>query len=165
MAQQVHPLVAQVRPQGVELANKMGNGEESGVADPVGLATAELVVANHRAIIAERFEDLEVKAGVARPAMQQNHRGAGARARNLVPDPSSRHLEVRLTRRQWSRSSTGDLGRIGNVLRSRRLAAAGSDGANQHAPPRHQPAQSHISSMSSASKLDVLILRHLQMTG
>ena len=134
---------AEMSAEGIELPNEVIDGKERGVGGAVRLAAAELVVPDHRAIVAQRFERFEVVAGVPRTAVQQDHRGPGAGAGDPVPDPSTVHRQHPLA---------GGQGRA--VARARRRAVATREREQQREGDRPDCLHAgHLASWESTTRI------------
>jgi hypothetical protein len=64
MAEQVHLLQAEFLPENVQFLDEMLDGPQRLIVRPAGAAATKLIVADHRALIAEWFEQ-RIAAGCA----------------------------------------------------------------------------------------------------
>src|SRR5690349_12924444 len=80
----------------------MRDGEERGVRHRPRLAAAELVVSDHRPVVAEGFEWFQVVAAETRTSMDQNEWRPRPGSRFLIPDLAIGNRQHRLSRRERS---------------------------------------------------------------
>src|SRR5688500_19939121 len=96
MVEHMDLLKAEVRAKCLELRHEMRDGEQRGIRDLRRIPAPELVVSNDLSAVSYRLERLEVNAGEAGTAMQQDDRITGPGPRDLVPDFAARNIEVAL---------------------------------------------------------------------
>src|SRR5262249_35624025 len=113
VAEEVDSVVPQRGPQRIEFAYEVRDGHLRCICHRPRLASTQLIIPDHRPIVAECLERLQVEAVVPGPSVEENHWRAGTRTALPVPDSAISYRQVRLSgpKRRGDRTGWLDLHR------------------------------------------------------